>query len=142
MAQALLTGGDKATEMANFISLVDTFFDSVYVVSLLQGKHNRKVFQNPYRSGTDFRLKVCVLRIPLIHTHTHAHLLFQISVFRHFKYLMFTVPQRGIFEIPERWKTSVTNRKGCTDEEKERMLLSQQSMKGLQITGAVCYVQV
>ena len=59
MAQALrLTGGEKAAEMSNFISLVDKFFDSVNVVSLLKGKHKRKVFQNPYRSGTDFRLKV------------------------------------------------------------------------------------
>ena len=59
MAQALqLTGGEEAVEMAQFISLVDKFFDCVNVTSLMKGKLKRKVFQNPYRSGKDFRLKV------------------------------------------------------------------------------------
>ena len=60
VAQALqLTGGDEAAEMARFISLVDKFFDSMNVTSLTKGKIKRKVFQNPYRTGKDFRLKVC-----------------------------------------------------------------------------------
>ena len=49
VAQALrLTGGEKAAEMSNFINLVDKVFDSVNVVSLLKGKHKRKVFQNQW----------------------------------------------------------------------------------------------
>ena len=60
MSQALqLTGGEEAAEMARFIGLVDKFFDCVNVSSLTKGKFKRKVFQNPYRSGDDFRLKVC-----------------------------------------------------------------------------------
>ena len=59
MSQALqLTGGEEAAEMARFIGLVDKFFDCVNVSSLTKGKFKRKVFQNPYRSGDDFRLKV------------------------------------------------------------------------------------
>ena len=40
------------------------FFDCVNVTSLMKGKLKRKVFQNPYRSGKDFRLKVHVCGIP------------------------------------------------------------------------------
>ena len=60
MSQALqCTGGEEAAETSRFVGLVDKFFDSVNVNSLSQGKLKRKVFQNPYRSSEDFRMKVC-----------------------------------------------------------------------------------
>ena len=48
MAQALqLTGGEEAVEMAQFISLVDKFFDCVNVTSLMKGKLKGKFFRTP-----------------------------------------------------------------------------------------------
>ena len=55
-----LTGGDEAKETAKFVDLFDKFFDCLNVNSFTKGKHSRKVFQNPYRKATDFRLKVCI----------------------------------------------------------------------------------
>ena len=58
MAKALrLTGGEEAEETANFIELVDKFFDCLNVNSYHSGKYKRKVFQDPIRPN-DFRLKV------------------------------------------------------------------------------------
>ena len=53
-----LTGGEKTQETARFTSFLDKFFDSLNVSNFCNGKKRRKPFQNPYRSSTDFRLKV------------------------------------------------------------------------------------
>ena len=55
----LLTGGDEVTETAHFIALIDKFFDCFNVSNFNSGKLKRKVFQDPYRSADDFRIKVC-----------------------------------------------------------------------------------
>ena len=52
-----LTGGEEAKETARFIELTDKFFDCLNVTNCVSGKHNRKVFQDPFRPN-DFRLKV------------------------------------------------------------------------------------
>ena len=54
-----LLGGSEASETAEFCDVFDKFFDALNVSNFTNGKHHRKPFQNPYRSGTDFRLKVC-----------------------------------------------------------------------------------
>ena len=63
VSQALfLTGGKEAFETAYFIGKIDKLFDCLNVMSICGGKKKRKVFQNPYRSATDFRVKVhCML---------------------------------------------------------------------------------
>ena len=53
-----LTGGKEAYETAYFIEKIDKFFDSLNVSSYTAGKRHRKSFQQPYRSGNDFRLSV------------------------------------------------------------------------------------
>ena len=47
-----------AKETAKFVEYFDKFFDSLNVSNYVNGKYERKVFQDPYRSGSDFRLKV------------------------------------------------------------------------------------
>jgi len=54
-----LTGGPEAEETAVFISNMDKFFDCLDVNNFTSGVRQRKPFQLPYRSGDDFRLKVC-----------------------------------------------------------------------------------
>ena len=58
-----LTGGKKTQETAKFVMMVDKFFDCLNVNSYTTGRFKRKVFKQPYRSGTDFRLKVKLLTI-------------------------------------------------------------------------------
>ena len=53
-----LTGGPEVEETVRFISFFDKFFDCFNVSSYSAGRRHRKVFQQPYRSSTDFRLKV------------------------------------------------------------------------------------
>ena len=38
--------------------MFDRFFDTLYVCNFTNVKLNRKVFQQPYHSSSDFRLKV------------------------------------------------------------------------------------
>ena len=54
----LLTGGEKTHETAKFIRKVDQFFDCLNVSSFDEGKLKRKPFLQPYRSLSDFQLKV------------------------------------------------------------------------------------
>jgi len=66
LANALkLTGGTEASEAANFIDLMDKFFDSFNVLSISKGTNEKKAFKQPYMYPTDSRLKVnwlCKLR--------------------------------------------------------------------------------
>lgn len=55
------TGGPMASETAYFVRMVDRFFDSFNVASYNEGKRQRKPFLQPYRSGSDFRLKVYLI---------------------------------------------------------------------------------
>ncbi len=54
-----MTGGAEVTETAKFVAMMDKFLDSVNVTSFSAGKRQRKPFQDPYQSASDFRLKVC-----------------------------------------------------------------------------------
>ena len=56
-----LTGGMRAQETAKFVSVVDKFFDCLNVNDYNTGRLKRKIFKQPYRSGTDFRLKVIAI---------------------------------------------------------------------------------
>ncbi len=62
MSKALqLTGGSDVKETVKFVEMFDKFFDSFNVNSYNTGRLKRKIFKQPYRSATDFRLKVqCV----------------------------------------------------------------------------------
>ena len=68
------TGGEEAQGTAEFVKMFDHFFDCLNVNSFTAGKHKRKHFQNPYRSPSDFRLKVNIITC-------HAHLLYIIYYF-------------------------------------------------------------
>ena len=59
VAKALVLSGDPAVqETAKFVTMFDKFFDALNVFNYTSGVNKRKVFQQPYRSGDDFRLKV------------------------------------------------------------------------------------
>lgn len=53
-----LTGGPDAQETARFVAIFDKFFDCLNVNDYNTGCRKRKVFKQPYQSGTDFRLEV------------------------------------------------------------------------------------
>ena len=67
-----LTGRKEAFETAYFIGKIDKLFDCLNVMSICGAKKKRKVFQNPYRSATDFRVKV----------HTCIHVYMYITVYK------------------------------------------------------------
>ena len=56
-----LTGGSDVQETTKFVQMVDRFFDCMNVNSYDTGRLKRKIFKQPYRSATDFRLKVCMM---------------------------------------------------------------------------------
>ena len=61
MKNALLfTGNADMEETARFVGYFDRFFDCMNVSSFTAGQHSRKPFKSPYRSATDFRLKVSI----------------------------------------------------------------------------------
>ena len=62
MYKALIkTGGEEAKGTAHFVMMFDHFFDCLNVNSFTAGKQKRKPYQDPYRSASDFRLKVKIL---------------------------------------------------------------------------------
>ena len=52
------TNDPEMVETRRFVCMFDRFFDCMNVSNFGNGKHKRKVFQQPYRSSGDFRLKV------------------------------------------------------------------------------------
>lgn len=59
VSKALMLSKDpEVSETAKFILMFDRFFDTLNVNNFSDGKESRKVFQNPFRSNNDFRIKV------------------------------------------------------------------------------------
>lgn len=59
MANALrITGEEDVEETARFVEFFDRFFDCVNVGDFDSGLKTRNPFKDPYRSSSDFRLKV------------------------------------------------------------------------------------
>ena len=54
-----MMGDVKLEQTIRFVEMFDRFFDCLNVNSYNTGRLKRKVFKQPYRSGTDYRLKVC-----------------------------------------------------------------------------------
>ncbi|KAL5500013.1 hypothetical protein EMCRGX_G011503 [Ephydatia muelleri] len=102
VAKALVLSGDPAVqETAKFVTMFDKFFDALNVSNYTSGVNKRKVFQQPYRSGDDFRLK-----------------------WLKEEFLVFL----------DTWEQSVQARPGFSASEKQKMLLSPQTLLGLRIT--------
>ena len=59
MATAMeVTGGDEVAESVKFMRNMDKFFDCLNVSNCATGKKQKKAFKLPYKSASDFRLKV------------------------------------------------------------------------------------
>ena len=54
-------GGTETKETALFTEMFGKFFDALNVRNFTDGKTQRKPFQDPYRSGKDFRLQVTII---------------------------------------------------------------------------------
>ncbi len=124
VAKALcLLGGPEVEETARFCSMFDKFFDAPNVGKFSSGKQNRKAFQAPYRSASDFRLKV----------RTKYHL---VGRSHGFNICMYSVE---FIQYLDNWEESVDKRPGIPkkgrNKAKKKMLLSAQTLLGLRMTG-------
>ena len=54
----MLTGGSSVEGTANFVEMMDKWFDCLNVHNFSHGVHARKPFQMPYGNGKDKRLTV------------------------------------------------------------------------------------
>ena len=62
----LLVNDPWMRETRRFVCMFDRFFDCLNVSNFTDGKFDRKVFRQPYRSSNDFRLKVCKISCDII----------------------------------------------------------------------------
>lgn len=65
-----LTKDPELEKIIEFILMFDKLFDCLNVSSLDKGKHSRNPFKAPYRSATDFRIKVLA---ELGYNHVHSN---------------------------------------------------------------------
>ncbi len=108
------------TETQRFVSIFDRFFDSLHVRSPTEWIRKRKPGLKPYTSE---RLKVngsklflpSILR--LFFTHMHV-------------FIMHPSCSKVIFDVP-----SASSVYGLATSEKNKMLLSKETLEGIQITG-------
>ena len=113
-----LQGGPNSFETAYFIQKMNYFLDCLNVSSYSAGKRNRNVFQQPYLSPTDFRLKVSLCTT--------------LSFFNDSFDLQFL---KELISYLDHWKYTVVKRDGCDDKEKMQMVLSNITDQGIRITG-------
>ena len=64
--------GIEAAGTARFCEMFDKFFDCLNVSNMVEGKHKRNVFKDPYRSTKDFRLKVFFPIFVVLHVYAFA----------------------------------------------------------------------
>ena len=153
MANALDYYGDPDTaETRTFVRNFDRFFDCLNVWCTQESIHKRKPDLCPYRDPSDSRLTVCSLIHTHTHTHTHAHT--RMHAHAHTRmhahahththththlwvifYYEFQWLKEGFLGYLDDWEKSVKSREGFTSAQRNMMLLSQQTIEGLRITG-------
>lgn len=116
--------GPKICETVRFVYVFNRFFDCFNVSNFTDGKYKRKVFQQPYRSGNDFRLNA-----------TCTYFLFYIP----WCDFMFSSQFLESEFLPylDSWEESVQGK--FQDNERKRMLLSSETMLGIRITSELSY---
>ena len=120
VAEALyLTGGQEAYETA-FSSR--KLIDCLNVTSYNEGRRKRKPFLQVYRSPQDFRLTVSLLKL-FIRFFSLAFL--DLKQFLREEFLPYL----------KAWKESVKKREGHTAQERKMMIISQETLNGIHITG-------
>ena len=127
------TGGEAAQGTAHFVMMFDHFFDCLNVNSFIAGKINRKPFQDPYRSASDFRIEVCIrLR----------HELCLNFCFNSSMYAIYLHPvqwlEKDFIGYLDRWEQSaqeVAQSMKLSKSEKNNMLLAPETRLGLRTTG-------
>ena len=128
VAKALeLTGGEEVTETVKFVKMLDHFFDCLNVNNFHTGKQKRKQFQDPYRSGDDFRLKVIFIFVC------------PTSIMLHAVTTLATNPMQWLEDeflgYLQNWEGSVMAQSGLSMKEKNSMLLSPETRFGIEVTG-------
>lgn len=111
--------GPVAEETAKFTAMFDKLFDCLNVSSLSAGQRKRCAFKAPYRSASDFRLKVGV-----IYYYLCTFLLYCLQWL-----------QDDFLSYLDQWEDSVEKRGEFTKKQKEMMLLSSETRTGLKLTG-------
>lgn len=121
--------GDEGTlETQRFILKFDTFFDC------LNGRHpsehikRRKPNLKPYTSPVDERFKVCLTTI------MHENVNYASAL------LVLQWLEEDFLGYLNEWEASVNAREGISDAEKASMLLSQETLEGLHITGLYTFI--
>ena len=120
VAKALeLTGGEEVTKTVKFIKMMD-HFDCLNVNNFHMGKQKRKQFQDPYRSGDDFRLKVIFIFVCPTSIMLHA-----VTTFA-------TNPMQWLEDeflgYLQNWEGSVMAQSGLSMKEENSMLLSLETL--------------
>ena len=127
VAKALeLTGGEEVTETVKFIKMMDHFFDSLNVNNFHTGKQKRKQFQDPYRSGDDFHLKVIFIFVCPTSIMLHAVTTFATNPMQWL--------EDELLGYLQNWEGSVMAQSGLSMKENS-MLLSPETRFGIEVTG-------
>ena len=126
VANALqLTKEEEVEETMKFVANFDKFFDSLNVSSLSAGKLKRNPFKSPYRSATDFRLKVC-----------HYYMS---NCSNNYDSVCIQWLEEEFIPYLDNWERSVQEREGFSNAQKLTMLLSAETRLGLRLTGKDYY---
>ena len=120
---------EEYEETSKFCCMFDRFFDCLNTRRAGEGKEKRKPDLDPYRSVNDIRLTVCKLQLKCIHMYCIAYVFMQWLETDFLGYL-------------RNWEESVKKRDGYTDEEKKRMILSQETLQGIRMTGDFMYMNM
>lgn len=136
VANAFAHFGDPETsETEHFIRQFDRFFDCLNVRSPTEGYQKRKESLKPYTSSDDARLVVCC-SVELLHV-MYACIYMNVSISRWNLYHVAFSPQwleKGFLMYLADWEREVKN-SGKPVKEQRKMLLSGETITGLQITG-------
>ena len=122
VAKAMEFKGDESMSATiQFVRMMDKLFDTFNVNNFTTGKHQLKLFQDPYRSNGDFRLTVssCIVYDQQLN----------ISMLQWLK---------GEFKpYLEKWEKSVMETTGYSNKEKTMMLMPQQTRLGIDATSTL-----
>ena len=138
------TGDEGNTATEHFVHLMDRFFDCFNVHDMSESKKTRKPERDPYWSGKDWRFEVMLCMMSMIvtlhsmssrcvtHVHVYKHSC-KLVVREHVAHMQWL--QNVFLAFLQEWENEVSQTIQYSTGQRAKMLLSHETMSGLQITG-------
>ena len=126
----ITTGNTETQATQQFVRFMECFFDCFNVRNLKEGKNTRKATRDPYRTKNDWRFTVRYTWLYYLPLHSTIISIVYFHVCMDIQWL-----KEVFLEYLKDWEEEVKSKEGYNALQKAKMMISQETLYGIRMTG-------